>query len=44
MTKTKLADDNKYYCETNATRMDQNGVTIIELWISKDLVVVYKRN
>jgi hypothetical protein len=22
---------NKYYCETNATRMGQNGVTIIEL-------------
>ena len=35
MTKTKLADDNKYYCETNATRMDQNGVTVIELRISK---------
>jgi hypothetical protein len=27
----KLPDDNKYYCETNATRMDQNGVTDIEL-------------
>ena len=26
-------DDNKYYCETNATRMDQNGFTVIELWI-----------
>ena len=30
MTK-KLPDDNKFYFETNATRMDQNGVTVIEL-------------
>jgi hypothetical protein len=29
--KTKLPDDNKYYYETNATRCDQNGVTVIEL-------------
>ena len=34
MTK-KLPDDNKYYCKTNATGMDQNGVTVIELWISR---------
>jgi hypothetical protein len=44
MTKTKLPDANKYYGETNATRMDQNRVTIIELQIFKDLIVVYKRN
>jgi hypothetical protein len=30
MTK-KLPDDNKFYFDTNATRMDQNGVTVIEL-------------
>jgi hypothetical protein len=28
MTK-KLPDDNKYYCKTNATGMDQNGVTVL---------------
>jgi hypothetical protein len=35
MTKIKLPDDNKYYCETNSTRMDQNRVTIIKLRISE---------
>jgi hypothetical protein len=29
--KTKLPDVNKYYCETNETRMDQNRVTVIDL-------------
>ena len=29
--KIKLPDYIKYYCETNATRMDQNGVMFIEL-------------
>jgi hypothetical protein len=29
-----LPEDNKYYCETNATRMNQNGFIVIELWIS----------
>jgi hypothetical protein len=44
MIKTKLPDDNKYYCETNATRMDQKGVTVIKLWFYKDLSVGHKRN
>jgi hypothetical protein len=32
---SELPDDNKYYCETNATRMDQNRVTVIGLRISE---------
>jgi hypothetical protein len=28
---TKLLDDKQYYCEINATGMDQKGVKFIEL-------------